>query len=94
MQAGARYGAVEAPPVGCWRPRTGFSGGTGIIDDACGVRRLPNGNTVIASDHTSEGVKLFEVDGQKRVVWSYSGPHRVHHFQLLTTNGEPIPSTP
>jgi len=53
----------------------------GIIDDACGVQRLPNGNTVIASYHTSDGIKLFEVDRQKRVVWSYSGPHRVHHFQ-------------
>ena len=66
----------------------------GIIDDACGVQRLPNGNTVIASYHTPEGIKLFEVDRQKNVVWSYSGPHRVHHFQLLTTNGEPIPGTP
>ena len=63
----------------------------GIIDDACGVQRLPNGNTVIASYHTSEGVKLFEVDRDKQVVWSYSGPHRVHHFQILTTNGEPLP---
>jgi hypothetical protein len=23
-------------------------------------------------------------------VWSYDGPHRVHHFQILSTNGEPL----
>lgn len=66
----------------------------GIINDACGVQRLPSGNTVIASYNAHEGIKLFEVDPEKNVVWSYSGPHRVHHFQLLTTNGEPIAGTP
>ena len=57
------------------------------IDDACGAQRLPNGNTVIASYHAQEGIKLFEVNQEKEIVWSYSGPFRVHHFQILTTNG-------
>ena len=63
----------------------------GIIHDACGVQRLPNGNTVIASYAAKTGAKLIEVNRDKQVVWSYDGPHRVHHFQVLTTNGEPLP---
>lgn len=63
----------------------------GIIHDACGVQRLPNGNTVIAAYAAKSGAKLMEVDRDKKVVWSYDGPHRVHHFQVLTTNGEPLP---
>lgn len=62
----------------------------GILDDACGVQRLPNGNTVLASYHATPGVKLIEVDRDKKIVWTYEGPHRVHHFQILTTNGEPL----
>ncbi len=67
----------------------------GIIKDACGVQRLPNGNTVITSyGQRGEGkVKLFEVTPDKKVVWTYTG-HYAHHFQVLTTNGEPIPGTP
>lgn len=66
----------------------------GIIKDACGVQRLPNGNTVIACYGAQDGVKLFEVNADKEVVWQYDGPHRVHHFQILTTNGEPLPGEP
>lgn len=66
----------------------------GIIHDSCGVQRLPNGNTVIASYGAKEGVKLFEVTRDKEVVWTYEGSHRVHHFQILTTNGEPLPGKP
>jgi hypothetical protein len=60
-----------------------------LIDDACGVQRLPNGNTVITSYHSSgDRVKLFEVTRDKKVVWRYSGmPAGFHHFQILTTNG-------
>ena len=64
------------------------------IADACGVQRLPDGNTVIASYAAAEGIKLFEVDRKKRIVWSYSGPHRVHHFHVLTTDGKPLPWPP
>ncbi len=68
----------------------------GIIKDACGVQRLPNGNTVVACYGQTEktGVKLFEVTPEKEIVWKYSGPHRVHHFQVLTTNGEPVDGAP
>ena len=66
----------------------------GIIHDACGVQRLPNGNTVVACYGAQQGVKLFEVNADKEIVWQYDGPHRVHHFQILTTNGEPLPDAP
>ena len=66
------------------------------IADACGVQRLANGNTVIASyaQTAKDGVKLFEVNRKKQIVWSYTGSRRVHHFQVLTTNGvaEPVPA--
>lgn len=66
----------------------------GMIKDACGVQRLPNGNTVIACYGAKQGVKLFEVNQDKKVVWQYDGPNRVHHFQVLTTNGKPIDGKP
>ena len=63
--------------------------------DPCGAQRLPNGNTVIASYAAGgDRVKLFEVTRAKEIVWRYMGPHRVHHFQVLTTNGEPLPGPP
>ncbi len=64
------------------------------FDDACGCQRLPNGNTVITAYHAQNGSKLFEVTRDKHIVWTYTGPHRVHHFQILTTNGMPITQTP
>ena len=62
--------------------------------DPCGAQRLPNGHTVIASYNAQEGIKLFEVTPQKKIVWQYEGPYRVHHFQILTTNGQPIVGKP
>lgn len=66
--------------------------GEQLFDDACGVQRLPNGNTVITSYHAQGNmVKLFEVTRDKSVVWRYDGMQAgFHHFQILTTNGEPI----
>ena len=66
--------------------------GEKLFDDACGAQRLPNGNTVISSYHaTGDQVKLFEVTREKKVVWRYSGSKAgFHHFQILTTNGQPI----
>ena len=64
------------------------------IDDACGGQRLPNGNTVITAYHAKKGIKLMEVTPEKELVWSYDGPHRVHHFQVLSTNGEPVVGKP
>lgn len=63
------------------------------FDDPCGAQRLPNGNTVIASYHASEGIKLFELNKKKEMVWNYTG-YRVHHFQILTTNGKPVKGKP
>lgn len=67
--------------------------GEPLLDDACGVQRLPNGNTVICSYHAKgDAVKLLEVTRDKQVVWRYSGmKHGFHHAQILTTNGQPQP---
>ncbi|MGB0587492.1 MAG: PQQ-binding-like beta-propeller repeat protein [Limisphaerales bacterium] len=66
--------------------------GEKLLDDACGVQRLPNGNTVITSYHAKgQAVKLVEVTRAKEVVWHYQGqPAGFHHFQILTTNGKPV----
>jgi outer membrane protein assembly factor BamB len=66
--------------------------GEKLFDDACGVQRLPNGNTVVTSYHAKgNGVKLFEVTRDKKVVWRYNGlAAGFHHFQILTTNGRPL----
>ena len=64
------------------------------FQDPCGAQRLPNGNTVIASYGAKEGIKLFEVTPEKKIVWSYSGPYRVHHFQILSTNGKLLSGPP
>ncbi|MCG8584339.1 MAG: PQQ-binding-like beta-propeller repeat protein [Pirellulales bacterium] len=66
--------------------------GKNLIADACGVQRLPNGNTVITSYRARKGVKLIEVDRDKNLVWTFNDgtPHGIHHFQILTTNGKPV----
>jgi hypothetical protein len=64
------------------------------FDDPCGGQRLPNGNTVITSYHATKGIKLFEVNRDKKIVWKYEGPFRAHEFQVLTTNGVKLPSPP
>ena len=66
--------------------------GENLFNDACGAQRLPNGNTVVTSYHSSgDQVKLFEVTRDKKVVWRYSGMKAgFHHFQILTTNGKPL----
>lgn len=60
------------------------------FQDPCGAQQLHNGNIVIASYGAKEGIKLFEVTPEKEIVWQYSGKHKVHHFQILTTNGNPL----
>ena len=66
--------------------------GEPLLDDACGVQRLPNGNTVITSYHAKgDAVKLLEVTRDKKVVWRFAGlQHGFHHFQILTTNGKTL----
>lgn len=65
-----------------------------VFQDPCGAQRLPNGNTVIASYGANQGIKIFETTQEKEIVWSYSGAYRVHHFQILTTNGIPVSGKP
>ncbi len=62
--------------------------------DPCGGQRLPNGNTVIASYASQKEIKVFEVTPDKKIVWKYTGPHRAHEIQVLTTNGKPIEGKP
>lgn len=62
--------------------------------DPCGGQRLPNGNTVIASYGSRDAIKVFEVTRDKQIVWTYTGPHRAHEIQILTTNGKPVEGTP
>ena len=62
--------------------------------DPCGGQRLPNGNTVIASYASQQAIKVFEVTREKKIVWQYTGPHRAHEIQILTTNGKPIDGRP
>lgn len=62
--------------------------------DPCGGQRLPNGNTVIASYGTNKAIKVFEVTPDKKIVWTYTGPHRAHEIQILTTNGQPLAGKP
>ena len=64
------------------------------FDDPCGGQRLPNGNTVICSYHAEQGIKIFEVTHEKKIVWTYTGPHRAHEIQILTTNGQPLEGLP
>jgi hypothetical protein len=62
--------------------------------DPCGGQRLPNGNTVIASYGSRGAIKVFEITADKQMVWKYTGPHRAHEIQVLTTNGKPIEGQP
>lgn len=64
------------------------------FSDPCGAQRLANGNTVIASYAAKQGIKVFEVTRDKKIVWQYDGPYRAHEIQVLTTNGEKIVGSP
>ena len=67
------------------------------INDACGVQRLPNGNTVVTSHHNSaKQVKLTEVTPEKKIVWTHIDDRAagIHHFQILDTNSKPLEGTP
>ncbi len=68
----------------------------GLFKDPCGSQRLANGNTVIGSHGIGKGVTLVEVNSQKEIVWKSDHPlaGSVHHFQILTTNGQPEPGMP
>jgi hypothetical protein len=62
------------------------------INDACGVQRLENGNTVITSHHAGAGqVKLLEVTREKKIIWTHTDDRKsgIHHFQILDESGQP-----
>jgi hypothetical protein len=67
------------------------------INDACGVQRLPNGNTVITSHHANgNDVKLTEVNADKKIVWLHRDAKQpgIHHFQILDTDGKALTGRP
>lgn len=68
-----------------------------VLNDCCGVQRLPNGNTVITSYRARPGeVRLTEITRDKKIVWTYAdqSPGGIHHFQILDTNGQPLRGRP
>jgi len=67
------------------------------INDACGVQRLPNGNTVVTSHHAKgDEVKLLEVTPDKKLVWVHRDARTpgIHHFQILDTDGKRLRGRP
>jgi hypothetical protein len=68
----------------------------GLFKDPCGSQRLANGNTVIGSHGANQGISMVEVSPDKKIVWTSDHPLAagVHHFQILTTNGQPEPGMP
>ncbi|MSU62571.1 MAG: hypothetical protein EXS31_09265 [Pedosphaera sp.] len=61
--------------------------------DACGVQRLPNGNTMVTSYGAKPGeTRLTEITRDKKIVWTYTDtrPSSIHHFQILSTNGKKV----
>ncbi len=70
------------------------------LQDPCGGQVLPNGNIVIAcyagGRKDVEAPKLFEVNRDKQIVWTYVDGQKVgiHHFQILETNGVPLAGDP
>ncbi|HYG78162.1 MAG TPA: hypothetical protein VEK08_24365 [Planctomycetota bacterium] len=68
----------------------------GIIKDACGIQRLPNGNTIVNSYAAGPNqVRLFEVTPDKKIVWSFKSADKpgIHHFHVIDTNGTPLEGT-
>lgn len=68
----------------------------GLFHDPCGAQRLANGNTVIGSHAASSGISMVELNPAKEIVWTSDHllAAGVHHFQILTTNGQAEPGVP
>ena len=66
------------------------------INDACGIQRLPSGNTMIASYAIGkDGVRLVEVSPDKSVVWTWQAEvPAVHHFHVVAVAGVDVPWPP
>jgi hypothetical protein len=85
---GNRVAEFAADGIIAWQVTNAEVGG--LMKDACGVQRLPNGNTIINSYAAKSGeVRLFEVTRDKRVVWHWtsSDGEGVHHVCVFATNG-------
>ena len=68
-----------------------------LLNHLTAAKRLPNGNTVISSYGAGEHqVKLVEVTRDKQVVWTLERDSKpgIHEFQILDTNGVPVPGPP
>ena len=87
---------VEMDPTGkvIWKVGNDDFPNEKPFDDPCGGQRLPNGNTIICSYHSDRPIKIFEVTREKKIVWTYTGKHKAHEVQVLTTNGKPIEGKP
>jgi hypothetical protein len=85
---------VEFDPAGKVRWEVTAADTGGAINDACGIQRLPNGNTMIASYRIGkDGVRLLEVTPAKEVVWTWkANVPGVHHFHVVSIDGGPVPS--
>lgn len=68
----------------------------GLFKDPCGSQRLASGNTVVGSHAANTGISMVELTPEKKIVWTSDHPAAasVHHFQILTTNGQPEPGMP
>jgi len=55
---------------------------------------LKTKTTTYTSMYKDQSGHTFEVTRDKQIVWRYTGPHRVHELQILTTNGKPIDGEP
>jgi len=87
---------AEYAPDGTLRWQITTAEVDGAIADACGIQRLPSGNTMIASYHIGKGgVRLLEVTPEKKVVWTWTADvPAVHHFHVVSIDGKDLPWPP
>ena len=87
---------AEYAPDGSLRWEITTADVDGAIADACGIQRLPSGNTMIASYHIGKGgVRLLEVTPEKKVAWTWTADvPAVHHFHVVSIDGEDLPWPP
>ena len=85
---------VEFAPDGKIRWQVTVADTDNAINDACGVQRLPNGDTMIASYRIGKGgVRLVEVAPDRKVVWTWKADvPGVHHFHVFEIDGRPVPA--
>ena len=85
---------VEFDSEGTVRWQVTASDTAGAINDACGVQRLPSGNTMIASYRIGKnGVRMLEVSPEKKVVWTWQADvPAVNHFHVFEIDGKTTPA--